>query len=196
MDKSVTRREALLGLTAGLGALGLTSMSLSAHGWAPKKALQDRELAAELVLQINVKLGETEDMGAGADGHRINYPIIGGYFSGKDLEGEVIPGGADMSLRRADGVTIIEALYRLRTDDEQVLIIHNAGIFRPNASGLRKLERGEPLLEADYYCLTAPSFKTPPGKYNWLTQNIFVGTIDDVSDNEVLIGCYLMSQVG
>lgn len=191
-DNTFTRRDALI----GLAAVGLGSAGVQAASFTPKPVFSDRKLDAELVLQINVKLGPTEDMGSGADGHRINYPIAGGYFSGRGLKGEVIPGGADMSVRRADGVTLIQALYRLRTDDDQVIIIDNAGIFRPNKAGLEKLAAGKELLEQDYYCLTSPVFKTPPGKYNWLTENIFVGTIDDVSEHEVLIGCYLMRQQG
>lgn len=191
-ESTLTRRETLV----GLAALGLGSAGVQAATFSPKPIFTDRTLKAELVLQINVKLSDTEDMGKGADGHRINYPIVGGYFSGRGLKGEVIPGGADMSVTRADGVTLIQALYRLRTDDGQVIIIDNAGIFRPNQSGLKKLAAGEELLEKDYYCLTAPNFKTPPGKYNWLTEHIFVGTIDDISEHEVLIGCYLMQQQG
>ncbi|TXS91893.1 DUF3237 family protein [Parahaliea maris] len=196
MDHEITRRDTVLGLAGVLGGMSLGSAGARAADWTPKPPFVGRQLNAELVLQINVKLGPIEDMGAGADGHRINYPIVGGYFSGRGLKGEVIPGGADMSVRRNDGVTLIEALYRLKTDDEQVLIIDNAGIFRPNAVGRKKLAAGEELLERDYYCLTSPKFKTPPGKYNWLTEHIFVGTIDDVSEQEVLIGCYLMTQVG
>jgi len=144
----------------------------------------------ELVMQIHVKLGPEEDMGKGADGHRINYPIIGGTFVGKGMKGTVVPGGADMSVERADGVTLIEALYRLKTDDGQIIIIHNPGIWRPNAEGLAKQAKGQQLLETDYYCRTTPSFKTQPGAYSWLSDYVFVGTIDDVSEDEVLIGVY------
>ncbi|MEK1938946.1 MAG: DUF3237 domain-containing protein [Pseudomonas sp.] len=144
----------------------------------------------ELVMQIHVKLGPEEDMGKGADGHRINYPIVGGTFVGKGMKGTVVPGGADMSVERNDGVTLIEALYRLKTDDGQIIIIHNPGIWRPNADGLAKQAKGQELVEADYYCRTQPSFKTQPGAYAWLNDYIFVGTIDDVSNDEVLIGVY------
>lgn len=192
MSTTLTRRTTLRSMAAALGGLSLGA-SAGGVNWGAEKKLANRDIDAELVLQIHVKLGETEDMGKGADGHRINYPITGGYFTGRGLKGEVIPGGADMSVMRNDGVTMIEALYRLKTDDDQVIIIHNPGIWRPNEEGLKKMAAGDQLAEEDYYCLTTPSFKTSPGKYNWLTQNIFVGTIDDLGDYGVLIGCYLMS---
>lgn len=189
MSNTLTRRTILLGAAGAFGAL-----SIGAAAAEPTSQLSGRKITSELVLQIKVKLGETEDMGLGSDGHRINYPITGGTFTGKGLKGIVIPGGADMSVERSDGVTMIEALYRLKTDDGNVIIIHNPGIWRPNESGLRKIKNKENLLESDFYSITQPSFKTPPGKYNWLTQNIFVGTIDDIKDYGVLISCYLINQ--
>ncbi|WP_078084387.1 DUF3237 family protein [Microbulbifer mangrovi] len=179
---------------AGIGSLGLAKATAS-RAQPLGNIPEERQLSAELVLQIHVALGETEDMGKTADGHRINYPIIGGHFSGRGLKGKVIPGGADMSIERADGVTMINALYRLNTDDGETIIIDNAGIWRPNANGLKKLKAGDKLLAEDYYCLTSPKFSTSVGKHNWLSQNIFVGTIDDVeNENAVLIGCYMMNQ--
>ncbi|NIB43387.1 DUF3237 domain-containing protein [Pseudomaricurvus alkylphenolicus] len=193
MNTKLSRRTALMGMAGALGSAGLARATPSSSNTGKGNS---HRIEAEQVLQIHVQLGETEDMGSGADGHRINYPIIGGHFQGQGLKGVVVPGGADMSVERNDGVTLIEALYRLRTDDNQVIIIHNPGVWRPNQSGLQKLKNGQALLEEDYYCLTTPSFKTPPGKYNWLTQSIFVGTIDDINDYGVLIGCYRMSIQG
>ncbi len=196
MSETMSRRQALF-MTAGtLGTamLGAAAISGKASAATMGKEPADSTFDTEMVLKILVKLGETEDMGESADGHRINYPIIGGTFTGKGMKGTVIPGGADMSVRRNDGVTWVDALYRLRTDDGQVIIIHNAGIWRPNEDGLRKLQAGEKLEEKDYYCLTSPYFRTPPGKHAWMSQYIYVGTIDDVSENEVLIKCYTVRQ--
>lgn len=159
------------------------------------KETHPERIKTELVMQINVKLGKDEDMGKGSEGQRINYPIAGGSFVGKGIKGDVIAGGADLSVERNDGVTRIDALYRLRTDDGQVIIIHNYGLWRPTEAGLAKQAKGQALSEADYYCRTVPSFKTPPGKYDWLEDYTYVGTIDDVSDSEVLIGVYRVDGV-
>lgn len=175
-------------------AFGLLLSTGLAHAGELKETRPDR-VKTELVMQINVKLGKDEDMGKGAEGHRINYPIIGGHFVGKGIKGEVIPGGADMSVERNDGVTKIDALYRLKTDDGQVIIIRNYGLWRPTAEGLAKQAKGEELSEADYYCRTVPSFNTPPGKYDWLEDYTYIGTIDDVSETEVLIGVYRVDGV-
>lgn len=190
-SQSLSRFGWQAGLIYLIGALTVTSaISISAANADELKETKANRINSQLVMQVHVKLGKEEDMGKGVDGHRINYPIIGGTFTGLGMKGTVIPGGADMSVERSDGVTLIEALYRLKTDDGQIIIIHNPGIWRPNAQGLAKLAKGVDLAESDYYCRTSPTFKTQLGNYAWLSDYVFVGTIDDVSQNEVLIGIY------
>jgi hypothetical protein len=184
-------------LFSAMGVLVMLGVSTGA-GAAELQETKPKRIDSELVMQINVKLGAQEDMGKGADGHRINYPIIGGTFVGKGMRGIVVPGGADMAVDRNDGVTLIDALYRLKTDDDQIIIIHNAGIWRLNEQGLAKQAKGialEDMLDSDAYCRTVPSFKTPPGKYDWLSDYIFVGSIDYLSESEVLIGVYRLNGV-
>jgi len=142
----------------------------------------------ELALRLEVKLGPEEDLGQSADGHRINYPIIGGRFAGPGIAGMVIPGGADMSVRRMDGVTLIDALYRIRTDDGVTIIVDNQGIWRPfqqdelPQSGLSK--------PVEAYLRTTPRFVAPLGKYDWLNRSVFIGTVDDIDDMTVLVSCH------
>jgi len=175
-------------IVLGVGSSGLKAMEL-------QEIVPDR-ITHELVMRIDVKLGPTEDMGIGVDGHRINYPIIGGTFVGKNgLSGVVVPGGADMSIRRNDGVDMVEALYRIRTHDGQIIIVHNAGIFRVNEAGRARLEKGESPMPGDIYARTIPSFKTQPGPYNWLNDYIFVGTIDPAGKDGVMISIYRIDGV-
>lgn len=184
-------------LLSVLGVVAWLGISTGAAA-AELKETKPKRIDSELVMQINVKLGPLEDMGKGADGYRINYPIIGGTFVGKDMRGTVVPGGADLAVDRNDGVTLIDALYRLKTDDGQIIIIHNAGIWRLNEQGLAKQAKGialEEMLDSDSYCRTVPSFKTQPGKYAWLSDYIFVGSIDYLSESEVLIGVYRVNGV-
>lgn len=195
-------RRSLLKTTGSLlGVVGATLLlGINTASAAPVlKETVAKRISSELVMQINVKLGPLEDMGKGADGHRLNYPIVGGSFVGQNgMQGLVVPGGADMSVERADGVTMIDALYRLKTADGQIIIIHNAGIWRLNESGLAKQAKGvkeEDMLESDSYCRTVPSFKTQPGQYAWLSDYIYVGSIDYLSEDEVLIGVYRVNGI-
>jgi len=178
-----------------LVSMVLAGCSNAANDMELKEVFANR-ITHELVMQLDVKLGPTEDMGIGADGHRINYPIIGGTFIGKDgLSGTIVPGGADFSLRRSDGVDLVEALYRIKTDDGQIIIVHNAGIFRINEVGQGRAARGDAPEPGDIYARTIPSFKTHPGPYRWLSDYIFVGTIDPTGENGVLISIYKIDGV-
>ncbi|MBD9505026.1 DUF3237 domain-containing protein [Pseudomonas sp. BGr12] len=173
--------------------LAVLTVALPLAQAAELKEKIPNRLTHELVMQIDVQLGPREDMGKGPDGQRINYPIIGGTFNGQGMQGSVVPGGADMSVTREDGVTLINALYRLKTDDGQIIIIDNGGIWRLNESGLAKKAKGlelRDMKESDFYCRTSPRFRTQPGAHAWLNDYVFVGTIDGVSEHEVLISVY------
>ncbi|MBB2496678.1 DUF3237 domain-containing protein [Aquipseudomonas ullengensis] len=188
--KALNTRRNTLRLLAGLAMAALWLPQVQA---AELKEKIPNRLSNELVMQIDVKLGPREEMGKGPDGMRINYPIIGGTFVGKGMKGTVVPGGADMSVTREDGVTMINALYRLKTDDGQIIIIDNAGIWRLNESGLAKKAKGlelREMKESDFYCRTTPKFKTQPGAHAWLNDYVFNGTIDGISEHEVLISVY------
>ena len=155
----------------------------------PLSAADDSgRFTVELALRLAVQLGPEEDLGPSADGHRINYPIIGGHFSGPGISGIVVPGGADMSVRRPDGVTLISALYRIKTDDGVTIIVDNQGIWRPFHPD--ELPSGGASKPVDAYLRTTPRFIAPVGKYDWLNRSIFIGTVDDIDETTVLVSCH------
>ncbi|NLD35337.1 MAG: DUF3237 family protein [Desulfatiglans sp.] len=60
-------------------------------------------LQAEYVFDANVTIGGLLNFGKSKYGERRIIPITGGKFKGPDIEGEVLPGGADWQLTRPDG---------------------------------------------------------------------------------------------
>ncbi len=120
----------------------------------------------EFVFEEIVTLGEVTMPGATARGERIIIPITGGTFSGPDIRGIVVPGGWDWQLRRDDGCTEVKADYFLQTDDDVVINVINTGVICPGENGTRLPVR------------THPVFEAPRGKYEWLSQNAFVGTLE------------------
>jgi len=140
--------------------------SAQAEAWQPKG--QD-EPKLELVMKIVVTCSSAEPMGPNAqskDGERREiWPIIGGRFTGKDIKGTVIPGGGDFPVMRPDGTLIVDALYRLRTDDGVTIIIHNKGL----GYGADKPE--------DWKFRLVPEFIAPQGKYDWLNKSVFLSTL-------------------
>lgn len=116
----------------------------------------------EFVYTAEIKVGEALDFGQVAAGTRRIIPIVGGKFQGPDIQGKVVPGGVDWNLSRSDGATEADATYFLRTDDGVLIRVSNFGVGAP-PSGLR---------------FTTPQFVAPEGKYDWLNQSTFVGTLD------------------
>jgi len=101
-------------------------------------------------------------------GDMLMIPITGGSVSGPLLSGEVLPGGADWSLRRADGLVRVDARYAIRTDGGVVVQVHNSGVAR--------LGRGAP--GSGLRLLTTPRFVAPEGPCQWLNESLFVGALE------------------
>lgn len=131
----------------------------------PEDAAQDTprlEFAFEEVVTLAAPLlpGKTPY------GVRRMIPITGGTFSGPGISGTVMPGGWDWQLDRADGYTEVKADYMLRTDDGVIINVVNIGAISPPRDG-------EPVRVR-----TQPRFEAPLGKYAWLGQSAFIGTLE------------------
>ena len=90
-----------------------------------------------------------------------------GTFEGPGLKGTIIPGGWDWQLIRADGCVNVHADYMLRTDDGVIINVVNDGALCVPKAG-----------EAPKPARTSPRFEAPLGKYEWLGQTAFVGTLE------------------
>jgi hypothetical protein len=123
-------------------------------------------LQAEFVFEVRAELSPAIVNGETSDGRRLAIPITGGDFTGEDIRGEVLAGGADYQLVRADGVTEVHAVYMIRTDDGALINVVNDGIIVPPAAA-----GGAP------YIRTTPRFTAPVGKYDWLNKNVFLSNL-------------------
>lgn len=136
-----------------------------------------------LALRLAVMLGPNEVMGHCHAGEQMNYPITSGRFLGRGLSGEVIGSGADISYLRRDGISVIDALYRIRADDRTVIVVHNTGLYEDPATGRRD------------YLVTRPVFTAPDGPHDWLNRAFFIGTVDDM-EGGVLVSVYEVTMGG
>jgi hypothetical protein len=138
----------------------------------PEPMKPDLELAfeARALLAPPLNVGETPQ------GTRRVIPITGGTFSGPRLRGAILAGGADWQYLRPDGVTILEAQYLLRTDDDVLIQVTNRGVRHGPEEVMRRLAAGEDVDPREYYFRASPSFSAPAGKYDWLNRHLFLCT--------------------
>lgn len=103
-------------------------------------------------------------------------PIVaGGGFEGPEIRGRMV-GGHDWQTTRADGVTVVDALYMLETDDGVILQCRNRGLRHGPPDTMRRLAAGEPVDPSEYYFRTAPEFTAPAGRYDWMNRSLFLCT--------------------
>lgn len=116
---------------------------------------------------------EFGDVGKG--GRRV-VPITGGEFSGPQMRGKVLPGGADWQTLRRDGAAELEARYTLETDDGALIQVHNLALRHGPPEVIAALAAGRPADPASYYFRGATFFETGAANYAWLTRVIVVCT--------------------
>ncbi len=158
----MNRRSLLGGLAAGGAALAAGDAVAAAPGPAAPRAV--------LVYEAVALLEETIPHGLTPYGERFRVPIIGGHFEGPDLKGRILPGGADWQLKRGDGYLELVADYYMETDDKVLIQVTNRGLVQTTGGN---------------YAMTTPRFEAPMGKYGWLNQFIFAGTVADGDGGKV-----------
>ena len=128
----------------------------------------------ELAFEARATLAAPLVLGPTPQGARRVIPITGGTFSGAAMQGVILPGGADWQFQRADGVTVLEARYLLRTDDDVLIQVSNYGLRHGPEDVMRRVAAGEAVDPSAYYFRASPSFSAPAGRYEWLNRSIFL----------------------
>ena len=110
-----------------------------------------------------------QNLGRTPLGDRVTFPIRGGDFTGERLRGTVLPGGADWTLRRHDGVLDLDLRITLKTEDGALIHMTFAGLRDDSHS----------------YFHTLPRFETAAAKYDFLNRLLAVGTGEIRADGPV-----------
>jgi hypothetical protein len=130
----------------------------------------------ELIFAAHVSVGAPLDLGDVGKGGRRIVPITGGTFSGPDIRGTVIPGGADWQILRGDGASELEARYTLRTDDDALINVRNYALRHGPPEVMAALAAGRAVEPGSYYFRGATFFETAAPRYAWMTRYIVVCT--------------------
>jgi Protein of unknown function (DUF3237) len=127
-------------------------------------------------MTLRVLLGSPMEFGEVPRGRRRVIPILGGTFEGPNINGTVLPGGADWQIVRADGLAELDTRYALQTDSGSLIYIQNAGIRYGSPEITTRLLAGERVDPSQVYFKTVPSFETSAPELQWLTRALFIGT--------------------
>jgi hypothetical protein len=126
-----------------------------------------QSLHAQHVFDANVSIGELLNFGKSKYGERRIIPITGGTFKGPNIEGVVLPGGADWQLTRPDGDVELYARYTLKTKDDVLIQVQNRVLMHAS-----KESKSGP------YIRSVIDFEAPSASpYDWLNHAIFLGTL-------------------
>ena len=130
----------------------------------------------EAIFAAHVLVGAPLAVGDVGKGSRRVVPISGGAFSGPNIRGTVLPGGADWQLLRSDGTAELEARYTLRTDDGALIHVRNQALRHGPAEVMTALAAGQPVAPGSYYFRGATFFEVAAERYAWLGKCIVVCT--------------------
>ncbi|MQA81614.1 MAG: DUF3237 family protein [Streptosporangiales bacterium] len=129
----------------------------------------------DVVIDLNPRL----NIGSGPLGERVLFGAAGGSFEGPRLRGEVLAGGGDWALFRADGTMTLDVRLTLRTHDAALVQMSYGGRWvtppelRADLADPVQRYRVDP---ARYYFRTNPLFETGDQRYAWLNDIVCIGS--------------------
>jgi hypothetical protein len=120
--------------------------------------------------QVRCEVGALVTLGPGPLGERRYVPLTGGTVRGPELNGEIVPGGVDWQIARADGALEIAAHYVVRTDDGALVEVQSNGLRHGPPDVMARLASGEAVRREEYFFRTLMRFTT--GHPAWLHLNM------------------------
>lgn len=130
----------------------------------------------EHLATLAVQVGAPEEVGTTPFGRRRIIPLLGGTVRGPQLNGRILPGGADFQSIRSATYTDIHARYIIQTDEGERIYVENTGIRTGTAEDIAAISRGETVDPNRLYFRTYPRFETAAARWEWLNSHLFVGT--------------------
>ena len=147
---------------------------------------KDVTLEAELILELDVDISEPLVVGQTHRGYLKVIPIAGGTFCGQELNGELIPGGADWNTVMGNGPDDLEGIrhvfakYTIRTREGVCISVEN--------EGWKAMDPGQATAIA-----TVPKLLCADPRYRWLNYGVYVGSLTPRAEgNGVRLSFYRM----
>jgi muconolactone delta-isomerase len=128
------------------------------------------------VYRLEATLGDPLELGDAPRGRRRIVPLTGGDFRGPELAGTLLPGGsADWQTILADGTTLGDIRYTLRTESDELLYVQSRGVRHGDPDVLARLARGEDVSPTEYTFRTATQIETASTPLDWMNKGVFIG---------------------
>jgi hypothetical protein len=130
-----------------------------------------------------------EVIGVVPEGLRLTFYVTGGIVEGPEVNGKVLPVGADWMTVRRDGVGIINVRATLETNDGALIYVTYPGVSDFGENGFELALRQE--LPPVSPIRTSPSCCTAHPKYLWLNRLSCVGIgQSDMANSQVKYDVY------
>jgi hypothetical protein len=132
-------------------------------------------LGLDHAFDYHVVLKSPVVIGPAQHGTRLFYEVDGGRLEGPGISGQVMSGGGDWALVRADGWTEVDVRGQCRTDDGALLYFTYRGLIEPSPSVMAAFRTGSETDFEDHYWRVSIQVETAAPRYAWLTQSALVG---------------------
>ena len=119
--------------------------------------------------RVRCEVAALVSLGVAPYGERRYVPLGGGTVIGPELNGEIVAGGVDWQVNRADGVLDIAAHYVIRAADGGLIEVQSDGMRHGPPAVMARLARGEAVARDEYFFRTVVRFST--GAPAWLHLN-------------------------
>ena len=130
----------------------------------------------EHLCDLAVTIDAPVEVGQTAMGMRRMIPITGGTVTGPQMQGRIVPGGADFQLIVGDGTQAhLDARYVLELQDGSRVFVQNTALRVASAEDSAKIRRGEPVDPARVYFRCQPKFEATTPQWAWLAEHQFIG---------------------
>ena len=116
------------------------------------------------------------EVGRTRNGLRRVIPISGGTVAGPELNGRILPAGADFQLITSETSSDLDARYVIETGDGDRLFVMNAAYRTGSAEDIAALVRGEEVPAERIYFRCSPRFEVAGDRWAWLESTVVIGS--------------------
>jgi hypothetical protein len=145
------------------------------------------------VYRLEAALGEPLEIGDVSQGYRRIVPQTGGTFTGRQLNGKLLPGAsADWQTVLPDGTAIGDIRHTLQTDDGALLYVQSRSVRHGSPAVLARLARGDDVDASDYTFRAAAQIETASRALDWLNKGVFI-SVGARTPRSVIYDTYLVA---